>query len=161
MSAKFPRQVLPLLMLYLDGGREIIGRTRLQKLLFLAEHEIPELKDYFSEKYSWEPYHYGPFSDNLLEDLIWLESWGFIEIVGTSLDDEESFSTVYKISEKGKRIIEEKVLQNLPEGLLRKLENLKKRYNYLDLHELIREVYEKYPEYTIRSKIRELIFGTG
>ena len=162
MIRKLPRQALPLLLLYLDKCSEIIGRTRFQKIMFIVEQEVPEIKKYFSENYNWSPYHYGPFSDKLLGDLAWLDYWGFIEIDDSSLDiDSESPSTIYKITDKGKKFVEKKILPVLPKELIIRLEEIKKKYRKINLIDLVKYVYEKYPDYTIKSKIREIILSPG
>ena len=160
MIGKLPRQALPLLLLYLDGGSEITGRTRFQKIMFIIEHEVPEIKKYFSESYEWSPYHYGPFSDKLLGDLAWLDYWEFIEIHDNSLDiDSESPSAIYRITDKGKKFVEEKILPVLPDELVRKLEKIKRKYRKMSLFDLIKYVYENYSSYTVRSRIREIVFS--
>ncbi len=162
MTNKLPRQALPLLLLYLDEGSEIIGRTRFQKIMFIIEQEVPEIRKYFIESYDWSPYHYGPFSDKLLGDLAWLDYWEFIEIDDNSLDiDSESASAIYKITDKGKKFVEEKILPALSKELIIKLEEIKKKYRKMNLFELIKYIYENYPDYTVRSKIREIVLSLG
>ena len=109
---KLPRQALPLLVLYLDNQKPIESKTRFQKIMFMIEHEIEELNKYFDQKHSWEAYHFGPFSDSLLEDLELLSVWGLIDIREEYSEDEAILSehVIYKITEKGKEIVKKKIL---------------------------------------------------
>ena len=165
MSVRLPRPALPLLVLYLTRDRKIVGRTRFQKLLFLIEHEVPEVKNYFEESYEWEPYHYGPFSNKLFDDLAFLSYWDFIEVVNEDEYEDEELSeetipVIYNLTEKGAKIVEKKILPALPKDLVDKLRKIVNKYNDMPLEDLIRYVYEKYPGYTVKSRIRETILGS-
>ena len=162
MASKLPREALPLLLLYLDNGKEIIGRTKFQKLVFIIEHEVPEVKIYFDRGYNWDAWHFGPFSDGLLDDLMLLDYWNLINISEYTLNiDDEFVTSIYRITDKGREVVKEKILPQLPEELIEKLEQLKKKFNKMSIIDIVKYVYKKYSNYTVRSKIREIITNRG
>ena len=159
---KLPRPALPLLVLYLTRSRKIVHRTRFQKLVFLVEHEVPEVKNYFRKSYRWKPYYYGPFSPQLLDDLVLLNFYGFID-VDEGVEEEpgdDSAPTIFYLTEKGVKYVEKRVIQILPKELTDKLRELVNKYNDMRLRDLLKYVYEKYPEYAVKSKIRDIILGS-
>jgi len=157
MFTKLPRQLLPLLLLYVDDKKPIYGRTRMVKLVFLTQQEVKGLSK-FMELYDWIPYHFGPFSDDLIEDLELLRLWGLINIEEEGLEepDASSESVKYSISSRGERFLESKAISKIPKGVLKKIEELKRRYLTMPIIELLRLVYVKYG-YVERSKIKERI----
>ena len=73
MNAK---RVLPLALLHAAGGH-IKGKTRFQKLAFIAEQRLE--KEGISPL-DFIPYNYGPFSKDLYDALDYLEEEGLVEV---------------------------------------------------------------------------------
>ena len=139
-----------LLMLLLAGGSKadenepIVGNTRLQKELFLAQKT---LKDYHIERpYSFRPYRYGPYCKEIYNDLDWLEFKGFVfqeKTVSRSKGAIRRFSLTKKGIELIKKMIEENNLQD--QFLI--IQEIKQKYNSWDVVSLVEYTHEQYPEY--------------
>ncbi len=163
-----------LVLLYSKGisGRlheEIVGRTKLEKLLFLLGREGLPLADY-----EFEACDFGPCSDRMYDDIEVLEGYGWIgskpweyENVIEALDfedhrekEEESikveifFLTEDKGIEKGK-----KAFLSLSSQHQEIVTRVKKEFNSKSLMEILRYVYEKYPEFAEKSRIRSKVLA--
>ncbi len=86
-----------LMLLFSDRAAPIVGTTRLQKLLFLSEHESEVKCD--KESFNFEAYKFGPVSKTLYDDIEFLVNVGFLEKTGEdasidiySLDDLDSIN---------------------------------------------------------------------
>jgi len=159
MNAK---RVLPLALLHAADGN-IEGKTRLQKLAFLAEKRLEE-KDISA--YDFVPYDYGPFSKDLLDEVEELEERGLVNIkesrtYGGDLrydyqlthrgwescdrnfppEDGDDRKTVGQKSE------EEQRLETLYDIAL----DVVDEYNDYPISNLIDLVYDKYPRYAANS----------
>lgn len=73
-----------LILLFADGEAPIVGTTRLQKLLFLVEHE-KNIKAQ-DESFAFEAFKFGPVSRALYDDLEFLINIGFLEKTGEDLN---------------------------------------------------------------------------
>ncbi len=69
-----------ILLLLADISQPVVGTTRLQKLLFLIEHETN--LNIEGERFDFKPYLYGPASNKIYDDLNFLENLGYIERSG-------------------------------------------------------------------------------
>jgi uncharacterized protein YwgA len=144
-----------LLLLYADNGRKIVGRTRIEKLTFLVQKEIVEKQNIrvSDQDYSFKPWKFGPYTTEVIDDLEMLKEWGLVSISG--FDENQEFV----ITEKGRQIIERIIKERkMPPSLLPQIESIKKEYGRLSLDALLKKVYLKYPEYTKRSEIKEMLF---
>jgi hypothetical protein len=176
---------LMILLLYAKGysgelNEKVKGITRLEKLMYLLLKE-GGFEEVLSQEISFEAYDFGPYSAevyNLLESLQAMEIVKIEEERISSVKDvidiyyaeaegqiEETtgeFMEVYSLTEDrgfiiAKKLLEERVIHEE----FRRVENIKTKYNALNLEDLLRYVYEKYPESTKKSKIIEKIFGFG
>lgn len=152
-------RILALAILHKAGG-EIEGRTRFQKLAFLANKQL--------EKQGLDPYDfvaldYGPFAKDLFESLEWLEEKGYVEETeNRTLGGYERSD--YKLTKKGRHVMD----QNDPtdggptigqptkdtESLRTIFEiagEVVDDYNDMPVSNLIRYVYDEYPEYAENS----------
>ncbi|MEE8167533.1 MAG: hypothetical protein V3T58_01505 [Candidatus Hydrothermarchaeales archaeon] len=147
------RQVVPLLLLYADKGRYISGRTRFQKMIFLAQKEGTDVEEW----YSFFPYDFGPYSAELQNDLDVLAGE---ELITESPEHYgEKIGYQYFLTKKGENLIK-KVLSNAKyrNSFIRTLEALitiKTRYRFFSLEMIINEVYRKYPEYATFSRLSD------
>lgn len=107
-------------------------KTFLQKALFLLKQE--EKIDMVIKFYSFYPYNYGPFSYRLYEDLSRLQQSGFI-------------TEDLKLTNSG-----QKCISTLPEAVYAKVKAVTERFS--SVVTIRKYVYEKYPKYTVKSKLR-------
>jgi uncharacterized protein len=167
-------------------GEPIEGRTRITKMMFIFKKEIfgkLKLNKFSSEEDlpKFEAYHYGPFSYDVHEQLDLFTNIGFIEdktkVIRKndeldydsdlkSIDEnesllEEQLPTVseYRLTPLGIKYVENEIIPNLEnkEQVILFLEQFKKQINTTDLRSILSYVYNKYPEYASKSKIREKV----
>jgi len=81
-----------LMLLFADNKAPIVGTTRLQKLLFLTEHENKIICE--DESFDFEAYKFGPVSKTLYDDIDFLVNIGFLEKTG-----EDSSISTYSLDE--------------------------------------------------------------
>ena len=138
-----------LLMLLLAGGTNntenepIVGKTRLQKELFLAQKVLKD--HHISRPYSFRPYHYGPFCKDVYNDIEWLKSEGLVEE-----KREESVAgivRVFRLTQSGLDQTRDLIrLQDL-EDSFRLIRGIKKEYNSMSVIDLVELTHREYPEY--------------
>ncbi len=154
-------------------GEPIQGTTRLQKLLFLMEHEA-KLKPTRGNDFDFTAWKFGPVSKELYDDLEKLENLGLLESepvsepskteldeYGLSFDDlmgeEESQSRDsfeekrYRLSEKGLNWVRDRELHT---EAFDKIGKIKEKYGALSLQDLLHYVYTKFPDFTKASEIK-------
>jgi uncharacterized protein YwgA len=160
----------------------ITGRTKLTKMVFLFDKEIK--KDFFNNIQlnlpGFLPYHFGPFSKELFDDLNFFISIGFIlteettiplsnvekQEIAMAVDDDwanagfedteqDSVELMYKLSPHGESYVKDKVWDLFSEFQKRILIDFKKQINAISLDSLLRYVYNKYPDYTGKSIIAD------
>ena len=176
-----------LLLFYLPGvtnkyREPITGRTRITKMMFLFREEIfkkLELGDLTleSDLPNFEAYHYGPFSKDVHEQLALFTNIGFLEetlilinnrdesdldedITGLNEDEEEinsDYISQYKLTDVGAQYVEKKIIQCLDQKQIDFLIEFKKRINSITLNTLLSYVYNKYPKYAEKSRIRNKV----
>jgi uncharacterized phage-associated protein len=154
-------------------GEPIQGTTRLQKLLFLMEHEA-KLKPSKGDDFDFTAWKFGPVSKELYDDLEKLENLGLLESepvsepskteldeYGLSFDDlmgeEESQSRDsfeekrYRLSAKGLQWVRDRELHT---EAFDKIKRIKEKYGALSLQDLLHYVYTKFPDMTTASEIK-------
>ena len=160
----------------------ILGRTRLMKMVFLFNKEIRRqfnlnkaVPDNAMPDFS--PYHYGPYSAHVFEDLEFLIEMGFVEAI--SAEDEEKLSEevgeyeywqvqtdsdqedgerpqeLFQLTDLGKEFVEKELIANLSSDQQKALDEFKHRCTAADLRTLLHYVYTKYPDMTKASKISD------
>ena len=145
------RQVVPLLLLYTEKGKHISGRTRFQKIIFLAQHE----KNDVSNWYNFYPHDFGPYSSDLQNDLDFLALEGLLKEKQQNYEDKIVYQ--YKLTKKGEQFLL-KALDSPKHSesfrnTLNALAKIKNEYQNSPLDKLINDVYRKFPEYAIFSKL--------
>jgi len=153
------------LLLYVQGstgqiGEEIVGKTRLMKLIFLLLKEM-NLEQNISDETSFEPYKYGPF-DSEVYDLI--DALSELNVLGenppdrhAAKDDEEEevesydASTKFRLTDFGCLRAKE-LIDKTPKEIVDKLVKVKTIYGRMPLVELLHYVYNKYPDYARLSE---------
>jgi len=123
---------------------KIYGKTFLQKFFFLLQHEqIPDLK------FNYIKYLYGPYSEdlnNLTKEFIKLNLMN--ESIG--LTRSANFLHVYSLTKDGE-LEAEKIKILIDEKLLIKIESFCSKFKELTPSQILKYVYEKYPEWTENS----------
>lgn len=117
--------------------------TALMKYVFLLQMEGTAKR----RLYQFIPYHYGPFAKELYTDLETLQEQGLITV-----DDSDEDKTCISLL-NSKEI--EAELAELPDELQADIEAIINSYGDLDLTSLLATVYEKYPAYAKKSKLKQ------
>lgn len=148
----------------------------LKKYGFDKKFELREIMNF-------EPYNYGPFSRKVFDFMELFKSVGFVEKSNVEnpekdfdndilmndlfLEDDkdwaeevlaekkEQFVPAYRLTEKGKDYVENKLWKFLDDQKVKALNNLKKDCVETPLKLLLKYVYTQYPEFAAESKIKE------
>lgn len=118
--------------------------TALMKYLFLLQMEGSATRRRF---YHFVPYHYGPFAREVYADLEKLKEEGLIAV----REDPEEEKTRISLAAPDKV---EEALAGLPEDLKEDVGKIIETYGEMDHSALLDAVYERYPTYARRSRLR-------
>ena len=187
------RKDLLLLLLYSPGrGAEenepVVGRTRLVKMLFLFKREA--LKHFregtaITEEnfYEFFPWNFGPYSQQVFDDLEFFRLRGFIEpeeadeealpesaaewqqwLSSSGVDpDEDRLSEyteqVYRLTDRGVAFTTQ-LYEVLSPDQRKTMRAFKRRTTSAPLRALLKYVYENYPDQTTQSEIKEQVLGS-
>lgn len=140
-------ETLTLSLLYTRNREAIEGATRFQKLVFLAQEE-----ERFAEVFNFEPYKYGPYSNELAATVRGLEAR---ELVKTEMDTNTygQERVIYRITTEGIRQIREEMDERELSDVFDAVEEIKATYNDWGTEQLLKYVYRKYDEYTTDTDI--------
>jgi len=140
-----------LILLYALKEKPMNGSLMFMKQLFLLENElIPDIPG-DDENLKFYPWKYGPYSTVVamaINKLIKEEVIKPLSISGRPDDFQ------YKLTAEGIRLAEESV-RKLSEDIFDKIKQKRRGWDQLGYYGIVKKVYNKYPEYTIQSKIRE------
>ena len=107
--------------------------------------------------YRFVPYHYGPFAKELYTDLENLQEEGLVSVDNDSEEDLPAADVV----QAGKTRVAladperaEQALAELPDDLKEDAAAIIENYGSLDHNALLRTVYENYPAYAKKSRLR-------
>lgn len=96
--------------------------------------------------YNFIPYYYGPFAKELYADLETLKAQGLINVENGDGDKTRiTLSNPEKI---------ESALSELPDDIREDVKTIIDSYGGLDHNALLKKVYEKYPAYATKSRLR-------
>ena len=130
---------IDIILLLLANGKTV-GRTMMQKQVFLAYKEV-------LNEYSEDPLYYpdksGPFSQLVDDSLKYLKSLNLIKVINRG----EGHQT-YILTVEGKRKAEE-ISKLLPNDIIGKLKDQKISWDEWDTNGILRYVYRNYPNYSI------------
>jgi hypothetical protein len=150
------------------------GITRLEKLLFLLEHET-DFENEAAEPFTFEPYHYGPYSPAVYSAVDFLKAMRLVEErqidVSSGLDVSEEAEALDSTDLNQDSLYVERQLMLTPDGKAvaqvlstrvspdgkKALTEIKDRYGSMPLRQLLRYVYSRYPEFAERSRIRHTL----
>jgi hypothetical protein len=155
-----------------SAGR-LNGVTRLEKLVFLLERE-QDLGKLITDAAQYESHNFGPFSKKVYEAVDVLEAAGLLRrrtvSAGSAEDSWESQDVLgsedvaqyaerqFELTDDGMRYYRA-LLSELPKGTERDLRSFKQAFGAMSLRQLLRYVYERYPEFTDKSIIRQQVLG--
>lgn len=142
--------------------------TALMKYVFLLQMEGKSNPQF----YHFIPYHYGPFAKELYADLEKLQAQDLVHVLGLKrtvavpgladrqmpyglLSGDETESNRIEISLTDKKRADE-TLDVLPNDLKEDVATILDTYGDLDHNALLKTVYEKYPAYAQKSRLRRL-----
>lgn len=157
-----------------DRSGYLEGVTRLEKLVFLLERETP-VRDWLTETADFRSFRFGPFSSKIYQAVDTLAAAGLLrdsakaaktsedrwEAVNALLDDadvDQYTTRIFELTARGMRYYEA-IIRELPPVAEDTLAAFKGRFARLPLRQLVRYVYERYPEFTDQSEIRDQILG--
>lgn len=141
---------LPLALLYVNGGRQIDGITRLQKLVFLAQQEQLGGDEAW---YDFDPYKYGPYSEDLTHALELFEDRGYVKKnVETTRNGNEKYT--YSLTDEGRKIVKQGLLDESENSqLFDAAKEVKDAHNREPIERVLRYVYNKYPSFAEKSEL--------
>ncbi len=126
-----------------QGAAEVLV-TALMKYAFLLQMEGSATR---RRLYHFVPYHYGPFAKELYTDLEALQGEGLVRVEN---DDEEDKTRITLVDPSKA----EEALAALPDDLKEDAATIVETYGNLDHNTLLMSVYEKYPAYARKSRLR-------
>ena len=163
--------VMALLHASEDPRREVEpvrGITRLQKILFLLWKEGGFYED-IPNLYNFKAYDFGPCMDDLYDDLDFAEDIELVHVEevpsGNEYEyaDEEAFLNDfgfrwvkksarrdYSLTETGHEAAQD-IFRALDDDHLKRLIQIKSRFNSMPFFDLLRYVYRKYPAFARKS----------
>ena len=149
---KFTIEDIILGVLYGAGG-EIVGKTRLQKIIFLLREDM-----YMRDIPKFSKGRFGPYLKEIDETLEKLESKGLIstkKVEKEVLDQKDSdYAIVISLTKEGVKLGRE-IYEKFDETVKRSI----KRLSSQPLFTLISYVYTYYPEYAEKSEVKEKFLG--
>ncbi len=175
---------LMVLLLYAKGStgkqnEEVRGITRMEKLMYLLLKE-GGFEDVLSKGVTFEAYDFGPYSPEIYDLVESLKEMGIVKVQEEKISNIRDIADIYYAEAQGQ--IEEatggimeiysltedrgfKVANMLlnraqPEEIKR-IEDIKAKYNSMKLDDVLRYVYKTYPDSAKKSKIIKDILGFG
>lgn len=147
------RRLIPLALAYVGGEEPVDGRTRLQKIVFVAQQQLIESGVFHEDQlYEFFAYDYGPFSKELAEDIDQMLEADLLDEEEVEYNEEGDVKYLYEVNSDGRKVVEQELDTAETDAVLETVRHLKLRYNEeLSLPEVIDEVYAEYPEYAENS----------
>lgn len=142
------KKLIVLSLLDSDNQDPIEGFTMLTKIVFLYQQETD------TYEYAFVSGQYGPFSQQLYDDVLKLEDAGYIDIYdqGGRLGKERN---AYEITEKGRKTLRNMEEQTDEPTPCDHLDELKLKWNDVgNLWDLLDHVHDSYPDMAKRSILR-------
>lgn len=136
-----------LLFLGAEGGTlEEVDQVRAMKGLFL----LSKLPDHpVADIYDFEPYDYGPFDSKIYRDLDALKVAGLVEVIRYAGSTKRGF----RLTSKGRERLDELRAQ-LSSEERDKVSEVKKHVTSLTFDALLKDIYDRFPEFRERSVAR-------
>lgn len=125
-----PKDNIKWLLLTLSYLKDIKGRTKLQKIIYLLKEKFN-----FDISYRFMPYYYGPYSSELQNDVDILSRLNLIKVDLHFLDD-GVFLYEHQLTDQGYKIAKE-LEKSLPPNQVKRLAKALDELKEYDLDELI------------------------
>lgn len=166
------------LVLGAPGGSEprgsLEGITRLEKLIFLLERETP-MSEWMTEKADFRSWKFGPFSSKVYEAADTLsaarllsdsrrkagdteDQWESVSALVDESDVDPYTTRSFALTDRGDNYYAA-LISELPENAEQVLADFKRKFAGIPLRQLVRYVYERYPQFTDKSEIRKEVLG--
>jgi len=136
-----------LILFYSHPEKRIFGRISLMKQIFLLIEEVLNKEEIQEPKFVKR--HFGMYSFLVADTVANLEYSGYIERKGKKNSKLEQF----RITRKGKEYISD-IFASLPEELQIKIKEKRKGWDQLGYDGILRYVYNKYPQYREKSRVK-------
>ncbi|USZ67007.1 Panacea domain-containing protein [Halorussus salilacus] len=145
------KRLLPLSLLYEADNHQVQGRTRMQKLVFLAQKR---LNDEGLRPYRYIAYDYGPFSKDLLDALEEYDEEGLIDRrIERTWDGSEKY--IYQLTGEGKQNFERNLRESPDAEEIEQIRATSSEviggFNKMSISKLLDYVYNEYPDYAENS----------
>jgi len=150
---------------------------RLVKLLFLLVKEGGFQK--FEKEFGFEGYDYGPWGGQIYDNIEVLKQVNLItatednpKSLEEGIADNQlilqlegiSFSqntvSIYRLTNNGTKV-GKKLYDDLSTNELKNIQNIKMKFNRMQLSDLVKYVYSKYTKYTLKSKIKKKVLASS
>ena len=157
-----------------DPSREgrLNGVTRLEKLLFLLDRETAAL-NLVADPFEWRPYNFGPYSKDVYEAVELLreaellteerrlrgETLDEMEEASVTMTDVEGVERCFILTPHGRAVA--RLLARREPEVAELVEQVGHQYGLMPLDQLIRYVYERYPEFAEKSLIKNDVFASN
>jgi len=157
-----PRAVYVVILLGVCNCEPVVSKLRLEKLMFLMWKEVVEQSPavlWIGGSYDFRPRPYGPGTEEIDDDVEFLVDLDLVKVTVAKELYSKYFS--YMLTEKGKQLFQ-KLLVDLGKDevfmeLVRKTEEIKKRWLREDIRKLLKYIYERYPEYCHKHMLKHLL----
>ena len=154
LSSDVTRTDILKILLYAPGasgisGRPVRGKTRLQKEVFLAQKALKDRG--IKRKYSFMPYHYGPFSRQLYFDINWLRSKGLVK-ERTYLADRTGLYREFKLTPEGTREVESLIQKPEFKEVYEIVREVRRKYDEMPLEDLVEFTHREFPAYVGKER---------
>lgn len=117
-----------------EMGEPVEGRTMMQKIIFILRHRFGKFRDY-----EYSLHYFGPYSEDLTNDLRRLKYQGLIEENSVSLIDMTRFDI--ELTAEGKKLAQ-KAKDMIPHPYLSKMAAAAQDLNHTRLKDVIDEAYQ-------------------
>lgn len=121
--------------------------VHLQKTVFLIDNTLPKL---FDQRYSFEPYDYGPFDKDVYADADNLRAAGYVTIG----PEPGNWHRTYRVTSEGLQRGQQLLSQMSPDSaaMIRKIANL---VTPLSFQNLVAGIYRAFPHMKVNSVFKE------
>ena len=144
----YPARARWLVTALLIAGDSGLTAVQLQKSLFVLGRR--RAKEVGAPYYDFKPYDYGPFDASVYHDADYLANLGYVQVDGSQGKSLRTFH----LTEQGKEEAA-KLLPKLSEPAVTLLKKVVPWTQRLSFEELVRSVYEAFPEMRAKSVFRD------
>ncbi len=120
--------------------------VQVQKLFFLIDRNIPA--EIEGPRFSFEPYHYGPFDKNVYEDLERLATEGYVDV------DSEGSCKAFRLTVRGQEH-GERLFGDLPGKAQDYIRRASEFVRQLPFSRPVASIYRAYPEMRANSVFQD------